>query len=671
MPLFPHLRGAGYNLGAQAAIAALFAPATGGASISLCLGLLAACLAGGTVMKTWMQRKSREETQAAIDQLRTWLAARLDEYEGDFERLLRAIAEKEVRHRLASISVAQQLLDTQGKLDQIEEVLQQSRHLLFYIGDWLAERHSEFHSVLEDLTQSSDIRNDRVGAIAKSFAAAHTYGLVRPQVVAEAFAAACADEYSVYGASTFGGLDAFVGRNGHLAQIAEFLANDNQRVLHYSAAPGTGVTRLMLETATRAERAGWLTLFIDQSARPDLLKALTVVFNDEARVLIIWDDCTVDDSAELSRFLDVQDSLSLRASRQIVKQIITTDEKHTDSVRSALPSLPLAKERRLDPVASDDADAVSFIVDLAMNRLDEAAVARMIRELVGNYRLILKAVSLVLEGGRDWKQELQPDIDAVRMARARLAPQSITSDAELNLDEKKLEFLRKRLGSALSMELKPEYVDRFHEYSLLYRQDLLDYTSGDFVSIRRIRGRNVTESPSLYVPYVESSEVKVRFSECELQAYSVRDRKPLVAVPFHPEEGLVFQVPFKIYFSQPIAPGEDFDIVYRIRLPNELIALQSKEEIMTISLVRLQRPPARLEFNVALNFEPRAVSVETMDLDRTHYVVPEPPPNIVEYTPHAWFEEELSLPWDGGLPYNVQWATDNVDMPLYIIRYWE
>jgi len=54
-----------------------------------------------------------------------------------------------------------------------------------------------------------------------------------------------------------------------------------------------------------------------------------------------------------------------------------------------------------------------------------------------------------------------------------------------------------RLGSGLSFETNPKHIDEDHHYLNIYRQDLLDYCSGDYFSIRRIKIKNVIEEETV------------------------------------------------------------------------------------------------------------------------------------------------------------------------------
>lgn len=172
-----------------------------------------------------------------------------------------------------------------------------------------------------------------------------------------------------------------------------------------------------------------------------------------------------------------------------------------------------------------------------------------------------------------------------------------------------------RLGSYLSFRVKPKAVDHVHHYEYLGREDLLDYEVGDFYSIRVLKGINMGEGLSAFVIYSESSEVKVTFEDCCIQAIDLTSGDPLVVDPLG-DGGLSFTQAFRIYFPCPIAPGERFDIEYCMRLPGELRALPRRGDAMSISLARTVLGVDELEFAVVLDKKPRAYWVDELTYER-------------------------------------------------------
>jgi hypothetical protein len=228
-------------------------------------------------------------------------------------------------------------------------------------------------------------------------------------------------------------------------------------------------------------------------------------------------------------------------------------------------------------------------------------------------------------------------------------------------------LLVSRLGSGLSLRVDPEHVDSTHRYTRVVRHDLLDYPSGDFYSLRRLCGVNVTSKPSAGLVYAESSEARITFEQTEIRAYDTTSRKRLVVEPLLPGDVPLYQHGFRILFPQAIAPNEEFDITYAIRLPGELAVLSPVEEIMSIALVRWTHGVERLEFKLCLNFEPSNVCGEYLaddgelnQLDHT--------PSLAPYSPEEWYERDLDIPWSSE-PHLISLTVDKPKAPLYAIRY--
>lgn len=68
--------------------------------------------------------------------------------------------------------------------------------------------------------------------------------------------------------------------------------------------------------------------------------------------------------------------------------------------------------------------------------------------------------------------------------------------------------MRVAIGDPPVRSVDPRAVDHVHHYEYLAREDLLDYETGDFYSIRVLEGVNASDGPSAFAVYSESSEVK-------------------------------------------------------------------------------------------------------------------------------------------------------------------
>lgn len=228
-------------------------------------------------------------------------------------------------------------------------------------------------------------------------------------------------------------------------------------------------------------------------------------------------------------------------------------------------------------------------------------------------------------------------------------------------------LLVSRLGSGLSLRVDPEHVDSTHRYTRVVRHDLLDYPSGDFYSLRRLCGVNVTSKPSAGLVYAESSEARIAFEQTEIRAYDTASRKRLVVEPLLPGDVPLYQHGFRILFPRAIAPNQEFDITYAIRLPGELAVLSPVEEIMSIALVRWLHGVEQLEFKLCLNFEPSNVCSEYLaddgELSQLDHA-----PSLEPYSPEEWYERDLDIPWSSE-PHLISFTVDQPKAPLYAIRY--
>lgn len=231
-----------------------------------------------------------------------------------------------------------------------------------------------------------------------------------------------------------------------------------------------------------------------------------------------------------------------------------------------------------------------------------------------------------------------------------------------------LNLINSRLGSGLSLQVDPDHIDRIHRYSLVERTDLLDYSSGDFVSVRRLVGTNESELLSAHVVYSESSERKLSFGDVKITAFDTVTRDPLIVEPLDDRDLATYTHGYRILFTQPLSPGEHFDIVYSITLHGELLNLSPVNEIMSVSLARITRHIERLRFNVCLNFRPQMARLECLD-DQGALVGSEgAPPAVGPFEAAEWYEEMLNIDWSAE-PTVIRWECLEPSNALYIIHY--
>lgn len=163
------------------------------------------------------------------------------------------------------------------------------------------------------------------------------------------------------------------------------------------------------------------------------------------------------------------------------------------------------------------------------------------------------------------------------------------------------ETLSQRIGTIFSQQTaKQEFIDEKHTFELVYRHDYLDYTTGNYISNRALKGINSSSSPSSCLIYCESTEYKVPFSDVKISAFDNNTGNQLhVECLQDPNTPLITHI-FRIHFKTPIQSGESFDISYSIFFPHELKILNDAREIMSISLMRIRRKIGKLVFIVSL-----------------------------------------------------------------------
>ena len=165
-----------------------------------------------------------------------------------------------------------------------------------------------------------------------------------------------------------------------------------------------------------------------------------------------------------------------------------------------------------------------------------------------------------------------------------------------------------RIG-VLKSSSKPQdlELDKSHEFYLIERTDILDYGVGDYASIRILKGKNVHKGKSTRLMYKESTDAKSRWTDLEIVAYDLKTNKELRVEPLDPPTQKLYTHRFFINFARPLEMNEEFEIMYFIKIPNELNELCNNDEMMSISLNRYTKKIHTLKFNVILNFEPSNV----------------------------------------------------------------
>lgn len=156
-----------------------------------------------------------------------------------------------------------------------------------------------------------------------------------------------------------------------------------------------------------------------------------------------------------------------------------------------------------------------------------------------------------------------------------------------------------RLSFGLSLDNDDEdSVDKVHYYSHIRRIDVLDSKNGDYRSHRWLTIKNVSETPSYFLPHLEAGENKIRYEQLATRAYVLNHDGKRLAVdsltPIQPS----FTQKFRIAFGQPLPPGAELTLYYRLRWPGEAFAYSDGENSQSISFRRYRRGVGTVEFGV-------------------------------------------------------------------------
>jgi hypothetical protein len=155
--------------------------------------------------------------------------------------------------------------------------------------------------------------------------------------------------------------------------------------------PGTGKSRLMLEFAERATKAGCRVLFVEKSVH-DLDAALRCIRSTEP-VVLLWDDYQGNKPEELQTFLDLR-RLPHKPLSPPVKRVITAWPSHNVLGEKARDAS--YEEHDLRPIAPGK-DLISYTRRLK-KEMSEADARKIVETAASQPEFVLRAVQLVLTG---------------------------------------------------------------------------------------------------------------------------------------------------------------------------------------------------------------------------------------------------------------------------------
>lgn len=233
-----------------------------------------------------------------------------------------------------------------------------------------------------------------------------------------------------------------------------------------------------------------------------------------------------------------------------------------------------------------------------------------------------------------------------------------------NLQELAKRTLKKRQSYVISLyDENEEESDSVHVYEHLIRLDIVDSEKNDWSSYRFLTVKNDSDRPSTYIVHKECGESKATFEEMRIRAkqggISGKKLKVESVTEIQPS---TIQV-FKMYFPEPLQPGEETTIFYRLDWPNEPSAYYMKELSQSVSLIRYKRGVKKLTFAV---FEPYRIlsssltEVDKMNVEHVSNILP-------DFIGIA--DEELLKPLHDKQYFGVKYVVDKPEGKAYQIRY--
>ena len=225
---------------------------------------------------------------------------------------------------------------------------------------------------------------------------------------------------------------------------------------------------------------------------------------------------------------------------------------------------------------------------------------------------------------------------------------------------------RNRIATAWSIENEDEeMVDRSHFYEEIKRIDTLDTPNDGWSSIRWLTVRNESEEPTNSVIHKESGDIKITFEDMNLKGFLGDHGGQRLKIRSLIDQQPSFEQKIRIYFPDPLPPGESLTICYEISWPGEPAHYSPEEQTQSISLTRYQRGVGRLQFGIVDTID--HVGLEAEKLAGTD----QNPWQLVTTTPTRFEADERTdlAPVHGegldGYIYDIE----HPDAPAYRINY--
>ena len=227
--------------------------------------------------------------------------------------------------------------------------------------------------------------------------------------------------------------------------------------------------------------------------------------------------------------------------------------------------------------------------------------------------------------------------------------------------------IKERIGYQQSKTT--EYSDYIHTYKIIHRRDLLDYNKPKyFISIRRLKGYNSSFSNSDGIVHFEGIECKTIFSSVKIKAVDLVTGNELKIVNVSGDNEPKFFLAFKILFESTLKRGEEFDILYKITIPEELKIRSDADDFDSISLVRYRKKVDKLRFDICLSFKPLHTFTFIENFFKEAVYCKETPSRSIEYTPEDERFKELNINWST-TPYITTLEVEKPKKIVYAIHY--
>jgi hypothetical protein len=165
-------------------------------------------------------------------------------------------------------------------------------------------------------------------------------------------------------------------------------------------------------------------------------------------------------------------------------------------------------------------------------------------------------------------------------------------------------MLLERLSLSLSIDNNDDdIIDTYHYYKKIKRIDFIDYENNKFSSYRWLTIKNLSDQPTTFIRHLECGENKIYFDKMNVKAFENNYMgKNLIVDSIHLNQPSFIQK-IQINFNEPLKPGSEITIFYRLDWPEELNAFSYDNLNHSITLSRYINGISILEFGIMEKFD--------------------------------------------------------------------